>query len=608
MSPDELFIDQLEYKYYGRLGHPSLWRWLAIMNDIVDPLHIPSGTSLQIPPLSNLYLSPYEARTLANGLQIVAVLHHEQPVVSMRMIVRAGSALDPRDKVGLANLAASLLDQGTTSRSASEMNDAIDFIGGAMGTGAGTDLTFANLVVMKDSFEAGLGMLSDMVRHPAFAPAEIERQRQQVLSNLTVSLEDPEYVADAVFDRLVYGFHPYGMPHSGTPKTLSAISRDDLVQYHARNFVANNAILAIVGDVTADEAFAGVDKVFGDWARGDVSRPSFVAPPEPARRVVIVNKPDAVQTEVRVGHLGVKRGNPDYMALNLTLRILGGEGANRLHQVLRTERGLTYGAKADMDTLLESGDFEAATNTRSPATAEVLRLIVDEFWRLQRERVGERELSDAKAYLTGSFPLTIETPDAIATQVLNVLFYGLPVEQLQSFRDRVNAVRTDDVERVARYFLRPDRLSVVLVGNAATFTSQLRGVGFGNYEIVDIDQLDLLAADFKTPGLARPGGAPRTPASTGARPGYAQTNAPSGPRPLIETLERFASQDGPEAASRRHPASAIRSNLGRWVVRFGEKSSGFNRLPQGFALSVRWMRVRVARALPQWRAGAASWR
>src|SRR4029079_19784294 len=189
----------------------------------------------------------------------------------------------------------------------------------------------------------------------------------------------------------------------------------------------------------------------------------------------------------------------DYMSLNLTLRILGGEGANRLHQVLRTERGLTYGAKADMDTLLESGDFEASTSTRSPATAEVLRLIVDEFWRLQRERVGERELNDAKAYLTGSFPLPIETPDAIGTQVLNVLFYGLPVEQLQSFRDRVNAVRTDDIERAARSFLRPDRLSVVLVGNAQLFLSQLRGLGFNNVEVVDVNDLDLLASDFKKP-------------------------------------------------------------------------------------------------------------
>ena len=161
---------------------------------------------------------PYELQTLPNGLQVIAVLHHEQPVVSMRLLVRAGSAADPKDKLGTARLAASLLDQGTAAadgspaRSAEELADAIDFIGGAMGAGAATDLTHANMVVMKDSFETGMRMLSDMARHPAFDKGEIDRQRQQMLSGLQVSVQDPEYVANAVFDRLVYGFHPYGMP------------------------------------------------------------------------------------------------------------------------------------------------------------------------------------------------------------------------------------------------------------------------------------------------------------------------------------------------------------------------------------------------------------
>ena len=154
--------------------------------------------------------------------------------------------------------------------------------------------------------------------------------------------------------------------------------------------------------------------------------------------------------------------------------------------MLRTERALTYGAQANMDTLKQTGDFEAETNTRTDATGEVLRLIVDEFWRLQRERVGERELDGAKAYLTGSFPLTIETPESIAMQVVNALFYGLPLEQLQTFRERVNAVTVDDIQRVARDLLRPDRLSVVLVGNAAAFAAQLRSVGFGTFETVEL--------------------------------------------------------------------------------------------------------------------------
>ncbi|OLD57244.1 MAG: hypothetical protein AUI64_00855 [Acidobacteria bacterium 13_1_40CM_2_64_6] len=449
---------------------------------------------------------PYELQTLPNGLQVVAVLHHEQPVVNMRLLIRAGASFDPKNKLGLAHMAASLLDQGTKTRSASELNDEIDFIGGAMGAGAGTDLTFVNMIVMKDSFEKGMRMLSEMARQPGFAQAEIDRQKQQTLSGLQVSLQDPEYVANSVFDRLVYGFHPYGLPETGTPETVSSITRDDLVAFHQKYFAPNNAILAIVGDVTADEAFTTAKKVFTDWDKRELQTQKFIDPPDPTRRVIVVNKPDAVQTEVRVGHIGIPRKHPDYMAVNLAIRILGGEGSNRLHQVLRTQRGLTYGAQANMDTLKETGDFEAETNTRSEATGEVLRLIVDEFWRIQRERVSEYELADAKAYLTGSFPLTIETPESIAMQVVNVLFYGLPLEQLQTFRERVNAVSVDDIQRVAREFLRPDRLSVVLVGNASAFASQLKGVGFGTYETVELGELDLTAANFKR-GAARAGGA-----------------------------------------------------------------------------------------------------
>ncbi len=448
-------------------------------------------------PARDIKFPPYEIQTLPNGLQVVVVMHHEQPAVTMRLLIRAGTASDTREKLGLAHLAASLLDQGTKAMTAEQMNDAVDFIGGAMGAGAGTDLTFCNMVVMKDSFDTGLKMLSDMARQPAFDPAEIERQRQQMVSGLKVSAEDPGYIANSVFDRLVYGFHPYGLPDNGTPQTLAALTRDDLVAFHAKFFMPNNAILAIVGDVTAPEAFASAKKVFGDWQKGDLPAQTFIGPPDPTRRVIVVNKPDAVQTEVRVGHIGIPRTHPDYMAVNLAIRILGGEGSNRLHQVLRTERGLTYGAQANMDTLKESGDFEAETNTRSEATGEVLRLIVDEFWRLQRERVGERELDGAKAYLTGSFPLTIETPEAIAMQVVNALFYGLPLQELQNFRERVNAVTPDDIQRVAKALLRPDRLSVVLVGNSAAFASQLKGVGFETFETVDLADLDLTSATFK---------------------------------------------------------------------------------------------------------------
>jgi zinc protease len=513
-------------------------------------------------PAREIKFPPYEIQTLPNGLQVVAVLHHEQPAVTMRLLVRVGAAADPKNKLGLARLGASLLDQGTTTKSAQETNDAIDFIGGVMGAAAGTDLTFVNMVVMKDSFETGMRMLSDMARHPAFAQTEIERQRQQTLSGLQVSLEDPEYVANSVFDRLVYGFHPYGLPDTGTPETISTVSRDDLLSFHRQHFAPNNAILAIVGDVTAEEAFSTAKKVFGDWDKRDVPAQKFIEPPEPTRRVIVINKPDAVQTEVRVGHLGIARNHPDYMAVNLAIRILGGEGSNRLHQVLRTERGLTYGAQANMDTLKDTGDFEAETNTRSDATGEVLKLIVDEFWRLQRERVGTMELDNAKAYLTGSFPLTIEAPESIAIQVVNALFYSLPLEQLQNFRERVNAVTVDDIQRVARAYLHPDRLSVVLVGNAAAFAPQLRSVGFGTFETVELGDLDLIAANFKRAGT-RAGAAAGGPDGSGRSGGaggagkwaYQQAPAASRPAPAV------TAEEGAKAAALLDRAVAAKGGL-----------------------------------------------
>ncbi len=440
---------------------------------------------------------PYEIRTLRNGMQVIAVLHHEQPAVSMRLLIRTGAVQDPANKVGVATLTASLLDRGTQSKTAEEIADEIDFIGGALATGSGSDLTFANAVVMKDSFDVGINLLADVVRSPAFAEEEIDRQKEQTISSLQVSANDPAYVAGVLLERLVYGFHPYGLPNSGTPETLAAITRADLQEYHRKYFVPNNMVLAIVGDVTGEEAFAAADRAFGGWPRGEVPPVALTAPPEPTRRIVVIDKPDAVQTEIRVGQLAIPRKHNDYMAFDLASKILGGEGANRLHQVLRSERGLTYGAQADSEARKQSGHLVAETATRTETTGEALRLMVDEIAKLQRERVGERELSDAQAYLAGSFPLTIETPNDIATQVLNVIFYELPVTEIGSFRERVQAVTPDDIQRVAKQYIRPDRLSIVLVGNAKAFVPQLQRVGFTDVEVIPIEQLDLMSATLK---------------------------------------------------------------------------------------------------------------
>lgn len=439
----------------------------------------------------------YALTRLDNGLQVVVVEAREQPVVNVRLLVRAGATHEPETLPGVAAMAAELLDQGTAGRTAQEIAATIDNVGGALSVGAGSDLSFVNVLVMKDSFDLALDLLADVARRPAYRAEEIERHRRQLLSSMQVSLDDPGYVASLVFGRLVYGPHPYGRPVTGTPASAQEIAGDDLAAFHRAHYLPNNAILAVVGDVTAAEALGGVRRVFGDWARGDLPVPSVVEPPRPAGRVVVVDKPDAVQTVVRVGHLALPRAHPDYLTFDVAIKILGGEGGNRLGGVLRTARSLTYSASADLAGRQFTGDFMAKTETRSPATGEVLRLMVDEIARLQRDRVRYSELIGAQDYLAGNFPLSIETPNAIATQVLEAVLFGLDPDELETYPDRVRAVTPGDIQRVARTFLRPDSLAVVLVGDAASFVDDLAGVGFDDYEVVPIDGIDLSAIDVR---------------------------------------------------------------------------------------------------------------
>lgn len=466
---------------------------------VADGLRWPTERPPRPLPAKPVKFPPYEIRTLPNGLQVVLVSQNEQPVVSSRMLVRAGAAQDPKGKEGLAMLTAALLDQGTATRSSAQIAEEIDFMGGLLGTGAGTDLSFVNSVSMKDGLGAALDLMADVVRRPAFADQEIERQTSQAMSSLKVSADDPDTVASQVIDRLIFGFHPYGMPSGGTAESLGTLTRQDFVDFHKAWFVPNNALIAIVGDVTPDEAFAQVQRVFGDWARGAVPAFAPMAPPPAVKRLVVIDKPGSVQTEIRAGHLAIARRDTDHLVLDQVVKILGGEGGNRLQQVLRSQKSLTYGASADLDAYKLTGAVVAETDTRTEATVEALRTVVDEFFRLQRERVYEGELEGAQDFLAGSFPLSIESPDAIATRVLNQLFYELPLEELPAYPERVRTVTVDDVQRVAKAWLKPSQLSVVLVGDADRFMPGLAGAGFTSIERIPIAELDLTAADLRRP-------------------------------------------------------------------------------------------------------------
>jgi zinc protease len=452
-------------------------------------------------PARSISFPPYQLKTLSNGLQVLVVLHHEEPSVSFRLLVRAGAVQEPAGKPGVASFAASLLNQGTTTKSAEQIADTIDAAGGVIATGSDNELAYVNGVVLKDRTDVALGLAADIAEHPAFAQEEIDRQRNQAMSALEVSYDDPSYLATAVFDRIVFGLHPYGRPNEGTPASIGKLTRDDLATFHKTWFAPNNALLAIVGDLSADEALAAAERAFGSWPRKDVPASAPMAPPPPSRRLVVVDRPGSAQTEIRVGHVSIARTNPDFLPFDLAVHVLGGEGANRLFGVLRTDRGLTYGADAELHAYRTSGELVADTNTRSPQTAEALRLIVDEFTRLQDETVDPHELRGAQDYIEGSFPITIETPSAIALQVLNQLFYGLDLKELDTFRHRVDSVTVADIQRVAKAYLKPDQLTIVLVGDASAFVDQLKALGFGDPERIPLADLDL-----GSPTLRRSGG------------------------------------------------------------------------------------------------------
>jgi zinc protease len=455
----------------------------------------------------------YTVRTLANGLRVLVVPHHEQPSVSFRLLVGAGAVQEPANRPGVASFVAALLNQGTTTKSAGEIATMIDSAGGVLSVGSGNEMTFILGAVVKDRTDLALGLAADIVQRPAFSAEEIALQRKQALSALQVGYDDPDYLAGAVFNRLVFGAHPYGRPNEGTPESIPQITQADLIAFHRTWFVPNNALLAIVGDLTADEAFAAAERAFGSWRRNDIPAVQVPEPPAPARRIVVIDRPGSAQTEIRVGHVAIPRTHPDNTTFDMAIRILGGEGANRLFGVLRSDRGLTYGASADLNTFKNSGLVVAETDTRTSGTGESLRLMVDEFARLRRETVHPAELRGAQDFIAGHFPLSIETSGAIAEQVLARLFYGQDLSEIETYVDRVSRVTPADIQRVSRQLLRSDELSIVLVGDAATFVNQLRSQGFTDYERIALPDLDL-----NSPALRRGAG--------GARPPQARATVP----------------------------------------------------------------------------------
>lgn len=437
-------------------------------------------------------------KTLANGLRVVVLENHEQPSVSLRVVVPAGRVDDRADRAGLASATAALLNKGTATRSAREIAETIDFVGGSLQSQSSSDSSYAQTQLTSDQIDLGLELLADVVLRPSFPAEEIERWRKQTLNGLQVQLQNPEYLAQAVFERALYGEHPYGLPAIGTPQSVSALQRDDFVRFHQERYVPNGAIVTVAGDVKPAEAFAKVERHFGAWKKGaEPKRPAVSAgKAAPARRILVVDKPDAVQTQVYVGQLGVSYTDPGMFDAMVYGSVLGGGVSSRLYKEIRRDRGLSYGAYSGFQTPVQTGSFQATTSTKTESTLQALDLILENIQKMAQEPVPANELEGRKAFLTGNFVRTTEIPESLSNVLVQAMINGKGKDWVEAFRERIDAVTAADVQRFARERVHPDRALIVLVGNAAGFTADLEKK-YGKVETIPYQEVDLLQASLR---------------------------------------------------------------------------------------------------------------
>ena len=453
------------------------------------------------PPKS--YVFPKAAvRTLENGVRAFVISDSEQPMVTLRLVLTgAGSINDPAGKPGVANMTADLLTQGTASRSAKQIAEAIDFVGGTLSASADKDGTYIAVSVVRKDFALAMDLLSDILLHPAFRREELERRRQQALSNLEVQYADPSYIADVVLERTVYGAHPYGLPGTGTPVSLQKIGRDDLVRFWEGHFGPQSALLAFAGDVTPDAAFAAADKYLGKtaWPKRD-TKPAAPEPPAVARgmRILCVDKPDANQSQIRIGRLGIPRNHPDYLPLYVANRVFGGGFNSRLSTEVRQKKGLTYGAYSGFNSYLQTGDFSASTFTRTETTVEAAKLMLDLIAKMSTGALAANELDFARDYLAGVFPIQSETGEQVAAKILAVAQYNLPPDYYDTYQQKVLAVSPVQIKEMSGRYFDASNLVMVLVGNVKAFREAVKKeYPQARYEELPFDRIDLLAQGLR---------------------------------------------------------------------------------------------------------------
>lgn len=417
--------------------------------------------------------------TLPNGMTLLVVYRPNLPIVSMNAVVRAGDVTDPAGKAGLASLTADLLKRGTQRRSAPQIAEAIDGVGGALSTGSGADTASVGCNVLTKDVDLGVDLLSDLLLHAKLDAKELNNLREEEMAGLRSELDDADTVARVALKQAVLSGNPYGQTE--TLRSLKSITQADVRGFYNTYYRPNNTIVAVVGDITPQDAAAKFTAAFGGWKAGAIPARAVAAPAALHGRRVVQIDMDVNQSFVVVGHPAVKRNNPDFFPLTVLNFILGGDFTSRLNMSIRDRQGLAYGASSNFRMLRDAGYFTAGMNTRTPVTAQALTSLFQEIKGIQDTAVTDQELNTAKAYLMGSFPLRFETNEQLSGEIVNIETYGLPPDYLGTYRQRIEAVTAADVQRVARTYLHPGDYDLVVVAKSKDLGNAL--APFGKVEV-----------------------------------------------------------------------------------------------------------------------------
>ncbi len=408
-----------------------------------------------------------ERAELSNGIRLLVAERRSLPVVAVEVLLDAGERYEPADKAGLANLTAELLTRGAGGRTATQIDEAIEFVGASLEAGASGDSTSVSLRVLRKDLDLGLDLLADVLLRPAFPDDELNRKRTEILGAIQKKQDQPGVVAGEAFAEIVFAPHPYGRPVIGTEKTVPGIARADIQAFHARWFRPEGTIVAVAGDISLAEIRAALERRLSGWARGPAGSPPPrpAAPPLQARTLKTVQR-SLTQANIVLGHLGISRSNPDYYAVQVMNYILGGGGfGSRIIEVVREQKGWAYDISSSFAGSLEPGSFAVSFQTKNETAMPAIQAVLDEVRRIRDHPVTARELDDAKAFLTGNFPLRMDTLGKMVRLLAGIELYGLGLDYPDRYAALITGVTPADVQRVAQRYLHPDRFALVVVGD-----------------------------------------------------------------------------------------------------------------------------------------------